>query len=25
LNEKFGIRIRLIHREQHIEQILEPR
>ena len=25
LNEKFGVRIRLIHREQHIEQILEPR
>lgn len=25
LNEKFGVRIYLIHREQHIEQILEPR
>lgn len=25
LNEKFGVRIRLILREQHIEQILEPR
>ena len=25
LNEKFGVRIHLIHREQHIEQILEPR
>lgn len=25
LNEKFGVSIRLIHREQHIEQILEPR
>lgn len=25
LNEKFDVRIRLIHREQHIEQILEPR
>ena len=25
LNEKFGVRIRLIHREQHIDQILEPR
>lgn len=25
LNEKFGVRIHLIHCEQHIEQILEPR
>lgn len=25
LNEKFGVHIHLIHREQHIEQILEPR
>ena len=25
LNEKFGVRIHLIHPEQHIEQILEPR
>lgn len=25
LNEKLGVRIHLIHREQHIEQILEPR
>lgn len=25
LNEKFGVRIQLIHREQHIEQTLEAR
>lgn len=25
LNKKIGVRIHLIHREQHIEQILEPR